>query len=82
MDCQAVRVAMYRVSDNELDPELLVSFQQHITLCAGCSHRFGFVSRLLAVVRGRCCRYEAPGTLRMRILASFPHRGAADGVLD
>lgn len=77
MDCQAVHVAMYRASDNELDGETLLSFRQHLTLCAGCSHRFGFVSRMLAIVRGRCCRDDAPPTLRTRILASFPHRGAA-----
>ncbi len=77
MDCQAVHVAMYRASDNELDGETLLSFRQHLTICAGCSHRFGFVSRLLTVVRGRCCRDQAPLTLRTRILASFPHRGAA-----
>ena len=78
MDCQAVHVAMYRASDNELDGETLLSFRQHLTLCAGCSHRYGFVSRLLAIVRGRCCRYDAPSTLRVRILASFPHRAALD----
>jgi mycothiol system anti-sigma-R factor len=75
MNCDAVRAVMYSASDNELDGELLLSFRQHLTLCASCSHRYGFVSRMLAIVRGRCCRYEAPTTLRIRILASFPHRG-------
>ena len=83
MDCEAVHAVMYRVSDNELEGELLISFRQHLTLCSSCSHRYGFVSRLLAIVRGRCCRYAAPTTLRTRILASFPHRGeAAHGVLE
>ena len=77
MDCEAVHAAMYRASDNELDGEQLLSFRQHLILCATCSHRYGFVSRFLAVVRGRCCRDAAPTTLRVRILASVPHRGAA-----
>ena len=77
MDCQAVHAVMYRASDNELDPEQLLSLRQHLILCTTCSHRYGFVSRFLAVVRGRCCRDAAPTTLRVRILASFPHRGAA-----
>ena len=83
MDCEAVQAAMYRVTDNELDGELLLSFRQHLTLCPPCSHRYGFVSKLLTVVRVRCCRYVAPATLRIRILASFPHRGdAAASLLD
>jgi len=83
MNCEAVHAAMYQVSDNELEGELLLSFRQHLTICSTCSHRYGFVSRLLAIVRGRCCRYEAPTTLRMRILASLPHRGdTAAGALE
>jgi mycothiol system anti-sigma-R factor len=79
MNCEAVHAAMYQVSDNELDGELLLSFRQHLTICSTCSHRYGFVSRLLVIVRGRCCRYDAPTTLRTRILASFAHRGEAAG---
>src|SRR6185503_5467813 len=58
MDCQAVQAAIYRASDNELDGELMLSFRQHLTLCSACSQRYGFVSRLLAIVRVRCCRNE------------------------
>ncbi|HXT23136.1 MAG TPA: hypothetical protein VN923_20470 [Thermoanaerobaculia bacterium] len=83
MDCHGVRAAMYRVSDNELEGELLLSFRQHLTFCPLCSRQFDYLSRLLAIVRGRCARYEAPSTLRLRILASFEHRGdAAQATLD
>ncbi len=68
---------MYRVSDNELEAELLLTFRQHLTFCPLCSRHFDHLSRFLAIVRGRCVRYEAPSTLRLRILASFPHRGDA-----
>jgi mycothiol system anti-sigma-R factor len=77
MDCQGVRAAMYRVSDNELEADLLVVFREHLRRCPDCSHEFDFVSKLLALVRGRCSRYAAPSSLRVRILASFPHREGA-----
>ena len=74
---------MHRVSDNEIEAELLISFRQHLTFCPPCSRHFDYLSRLLAIVRGRCVRHQAPSALRIRILASFPHRGdAAQGRLD
>jgi mycothiol system anti-sigma-R factor len=75
MECQRVREAIYRVSDNERDAELLAPLREHLSLCPGCAHHFDYVSKLLALVRDRCCREAAPATLRVRILASFPHRG-------
>jgi len=75
MDCKRARASMYTVTDNELEGELLMTFREHLGSCPGCSQQFLYVSRLLAVVRGRCCRHEAPPTLRIRILSSFPHRG-------
>lgn len=77
MDCDGIHEAIYRANDNELEGELLLVFRQHLTFCPPCSARFGYVSRLLAIVRGRCGRYEAPPTLRIRILASFAHRDDA-----
>jgi mycothiol system anti-sigma-R factor len=78
MECQRVREAMYRVTENELDAELIPPFREHLTLCPPCDHHFAYVAKLLEVVRCRCSRYSAPSTLRIRILASFPHR---DGVV-
>jgi mycothiol system anti-sigma-R factor len=75
MDCKRARASMFRVSDNELEGELLLIFREHLGRCPGCSHQFAYVSRLLALVRGRCSRFDAPATLRIRILSSFPHRG-------
>ena len=80
MDCEAVRAAMYRVTDNELEAELLLSFRYHLSVCSPCCAQFDYLSRLLALVRGRCCRHAAPADLRLRILASFPHRGNAASV--
>ena len=77
MDCHGVRAAMFRVSDNEVEGELLVAFRQHLTFCPACAQQFEYVSRLLALVRGHCGRYTAPSTLKVRILASFPHRSGA-----
>lgn len=74
MECQRAREAMLRASDNELEVELIASFQEHLSCCALCAHRFAYLSKLLALVRGKCYRYSAPSTLRVRILSSFPHR--------
>ncbi|HEV8629059.1 MAG TPA: hypothetical protein VGV61_01995 [Thermoanaerobaculia bacterium] len=74
MDCHGVRAAMFRVNDNEVEPALLVVFRQHLTSCPACAEQFAYVSRLLALVRERSGRYCAPSTLKVRILASFPHR--------
>jgi mycothiol system anti-sigma-R factor len=75
MECHRVREAMYWVSDNELDAELLPPFRDHLPLCPHCAHYYAYVSKLLALVRGCSCRYSAPSTLRIRILASLPPRG-------
>ena len=75
MDCQGIRAAMQKANDNELEAELLLAFRQHLTFCPPCSRQFQYLSAFLGLVRGRCGRYEAPPTLRLRILASFPHRG-------
>lgn len=75
MECHRVREAMYRVSHNELDAELIPSFDDHLTCCPPCAEHFAYVSKLLTIVRESGGRYPAPSTLRQRILASFPHRG-------
>jgi hypothetical protein len=75
MECHRVREAMYRVSHNELDAELVPSFDDHLTCCPPCAEHFAYVSRLLAIVRGSAGHYAAPPTLRTRILACCPHRG-------
>jgi mycothiol system anti-sigma-R factor len=77
MDCQRVRIAMYRVRDNELEPDLVAGFTEHLASCSDCAERFSFVGKLLSLIRERCCRYNAPSTLKIRILASLPHRGGA-----
>jgi mycothiol system anti-sigma-R factor len=77
MDCQGIRAAMYRVADNELEAELVVVFRDHLERCPGCAAEFRFVTKVVAIVRARCGRFAAPSSLKLRILASFPHR---DGV--
>ncbi len=77
MECNRVRETMYWVSDNELDAELLALFREHLSSCPVCAHNFAYVCKLLALVRARCLRYAAPSSLKIRILASFPHRGGA-----
>jgi mycothiol system anti-sigma-R factor len=74
MNCKRVEETMFLVTDNELDEDVLVVFRRHLELCPHCARRFEVVSRFLALVRERCCRRAAPDRLRIRILASLPHR--------
>lgn len=76
MDCHRVREAMYRATDNELEPDQLAPFREHLRLCPECDHHYLYVTRLLCLVRERCLRLNAPARLKVRILTSFPHRGA------
>jgi len=75
MDCQRAREAMFRDCDNELEPELMLAFREHMIGCPGCAHELAYLRKLVAVIRVRCCRDAAPSQLKVRILASFPHRG-------
>jgi hypothetical protein len=75
MDCQRAHESMFRECDNELEPELAAALVEHLSLCAACAHRHLVVRKFLAVIRVRCCRDCAPSQLKVRILASFPHRG-------
>jgi hypothetical protein len=75
MDCHRVREAMFQATDNELAADLVAPFREHLSFCPDCAHQFVYVGRLVATIRERCFRYDAPSTLKMRILSSFPHRG-------
>jgi len=73
MNCQRVRVTMYLVSDNEAEPDVLTRFQRHLEACPECARQFDYLTRLLALVRERCCRQAAPVELRQRIVATLRH---------
>jgi mycothiol system anti-sigma-R factor len=75
MDCHRVREAMFRATDKELEPEADVLFREHLRLCPECAQHFCYVTKLVALIRERCSRLPAPSRLKVRILASFPHRG-------
>jgi mycothiol system anti-sigma-R factor len=77
MDCQGVRERMFRVRDNEIEPELLATFREHLSFCRDCDHLYAYIEKMLSIVRCRCTRYSAPATLKVRILASLPHRSVA-----
>ena len=69
MDCQRARASMYTECDNELAPDLAAIFREHLSLCPECAQHLSYLRKLLAVVRGRCCRYVAPSELKVRIVA-------------
>ena len=75
MDCRHARESMFGECDNELPQELLTALRDHMTRCPSCASELAYLHKLLALVRVRCCRDAAPVALKVRILASFPHRG-------
>jgi mycothiol system anti-sigma-R factor len=75
MNCHRVREAMFLVTDNELEPELLAPFREHLSFCPACASHFHYLEKLVCLIRQRCSRVSAPSRVKVRILSSFPHRG-------
>jgi mycothiol system anti-sigma-R factor len=73
MDCRQVKEVVFRYIDNEMDADLLLSFRNHVALCAKCRQHVSGKEWVVIRVR-RCRRTAAPVRLRRRILTSLPHR--------
>lgn len=71
MDCRKVRKIVFVYADKEMDGDLLVSFQQHVSICPECARQTVFAERLITLVRRRCVKAVAPETLRQRILSGL-----------
>lgn len=78
MDCRKVREIVFVYADKEMDGELLVSFQQHVSVCPECARETVFAERLVTVVRSKCSRALAPEELRQRILSGLRRKPARD----
>jgi hypothetical protein len=75
IDCQTVRQLLYLCKD-ELSAELEAELTVHLDHCPGCACLAEPKRRIVIVLRQRCqcLRVSAPERLRVRILASLPHR--------
>lgn len=71
MDCRKVREVVFVYADQEMEGELLISFQQHVAICPDCARQTVFAQRLVTVVRKKCARALAPEQLRQRILTGL-----------
>ncbi len=80
MDCKRVGEAIFLFFDNELEPELLSPFRDHVNGCVGCARQVDYTRKLLLLVR-ESVRCSAPDRLRMRILTNMPHRGGIERTL-
>lgn len=78
MNCKRVNEVLFLFFDDELEERLLAPFQDHKNGCPHCARRFDYTQRFLLLVRERCLRHAAPQHLRIRILASLPHRRAPE----
>jgi mycothiol system anti-sigma-R factor len=74
MDCKKVSEVLFLFFDNEMEDELLTPFQDHVGRCGDCSKRVDYTRKLLLIVRQRTVRWNAPDSLRQRILIRMPHR--------
>ena len=75
MNCKELREEfVFLFADNEMGQERLVAFRRHVADCPDCAQQAEFTCRLLTIVRKRAVRWEAPSSLRARILAGLPHR--------
>ena len=77
MDCKRVGKVIFLFFDNELEPELLAPFRDHVQRCDGYARQLDYTRKLLVLVR-ESVRCHAPDRLRMRILTGMPHRGGAE----
>ena len=78
MNCKRVNEIVYLFFDNELEADLLAHFRSHTDGCPECARRLDYTRKLLFLVRQSCQRRPAPDRLRVRILASIPHRRSAE----
>ena len=52
---------------------LSVAFHRHVSACPDCAKEAESTRRIVTIVRERCGRRSAPGSLRDRILAGLRH---------
>ena len=74
MECSRVRQVIFLYTDNEMEEDLLIAFEEHLVVCPGCARRIDYAQRLLSLLRRSCVRASAPERLRQRILTNLPHR--------
>ena len=66
--------------DRELTAEEMRRVEEHLETCAACAREFAFEASVIAHVRVRLHRIDAPGALRDRIARMLEsERGAAGG---
>lgn len=77
MHCRRVRSAIFLFADGQLAGDLRVAFRSHVETCPHCLRELEAAERLLALLRRRCRREQAPEQLRTRVvalIASAPRR--------
>ena len=77
MDCERAWEVVFLIGDKQLEPDLTRAFEDHLDSCSRCARKAVATRRVLAMLRERCIRQQAPTRLRLRILTSFEHRRGA-----
>ena len=68
--CEDARRDLHVYLDGELTVEARAVVAVHLNQCPGCCEAFDFEIRLRRAV-ARCCREEAPDTLRIRVVEAI-----------
>lgn len=71
--CDDARHGLHAYLDGELTVEVRTVIAAHLGECPWCCEVFDFEIRLRRVV-ARCCREEAPETLRVRVVEAIRAR--------
>lgn len=75
MNCkQVMEELVFRLVDDDLAQDLIVAYRHHLEHCPHCAQCTQRTQYVLTLVRERSPRRQAPKRLRVKILASLPHR--------
>lgn len=67
MDCRRFREVRFLYVDGDLEETVRIEFHDHRQSCPECDRLAQLTLELLQLFRSRCCRVEAPESLRRRL---------------
>ncbi|PQV63032.1 anti-sigma factor, TIGR02949 family [Abditibacterium utsteinense] len=72
LSCKEAIARLDDYIDRELSPREMILVARHLKICAHCAREFAFEAELVAGLRAKIQRIEAPPELLQKIRASLP----------
>lgn len=72
LSCKEAVARLDDYIDRELSPREMNLVVRHLKICAHCAHHFRFEAEIVAGLRAKLGRIEAPPELLQKIRASLP----------